>query len=133
MPIIIGIIIIALLVLFLWPILDICIDTKKILNDDLRHLHHGGLVILTVILIVVAWIQLKHIYETSRNDFLLRIEERYGCKSILEARRIIHTLYRKTCGNEVYNKSHGKTISERLKAMANKKNQTKTSYIYLAY
>jgi hypothetical protein len=48
---------------------------------------------LTFILIIVAWRQLSSLNKTGTADFLLRIDERFASKQIIEARIYIQELY----------------------------------------
>lgn len=48
---------------------------------------------LTFILIIVAWRQLSSLNKTGTADFLLRIDERFSSKQIIDARTFLHKLY----------------------------------------
>lgn len=58
--------------------------------------HAIEIVILTAILVLVAWIQLAGLQKTARADFLMRLDDRYGSEPIIKARQIIQRLYRES-------------------------------------
>src|SRR5579864_2047948 len=62
------------------------------------HVHYILIVIGTGLIAWVAWVQLHHMREVGQNDFLLRIDNRYGGKEIVKARAIIQELYCSTKG-----------------------------------
>ena len=62
----------------------------------ITELYDISLVVFTFILICVSWIQLSNLYNISTEDFLLRIDDRYGSESIIKARAIIHKIICKT-------------------------------------
>ena len=103
-------------------------------NHDIIELHAAVLIILTFSLICVAWIQLRGINKTSKGDFLLRIDDRYGSLEIIKARIIINRLYYKTRAKDISSESHIKKIAEEIKKLGEnedceeKKNE---DFIYL--
>ncbi len=62
-------------------------------KSEITNLHAASLIILTILLICVGWYQLMHLNKSTKADFLLRIDDRYGSKSNVEARKIIHEFY----------------------------------------
>jgi hypothetical protein len=65
-------------------------------NTTIDAFHAIELVILTAILVVVAWVQLESLKKTARADFLMRLDDRYGSEPIIKARQIIQRLYRES-------------------------------------
>lgn len=61
-------------------------------DDSIVNLYSGCLIILTTLLVGVAYINLKKISKTSQSDFLLRVDDRYGSELIVRARTLIHQL-----------------------------------------
>lgn len=91
---------------------------------ELENFHYASIVILTLILVWVAYSQLSGIYKTSKSDFLFRIESRWGSPEIINARKIIQQLYCEARGeikSEEYNHSLiiG-SIQEKIKEMGKK-------------
>jgi len=62
-------------------------------DNDMIALHAAAIIILTTMLLGAAWYQLHKLSETSKNDFLLRIDREYSNCKIIEARVFIHKLY----------------------------------------
>lgn len=63
-------------------------------SEDIRTIHLILVVFLTILLVLVAWLQLTGLNKTSKSDFLLRIDSRYGNPEIIKARLIIHKIHR---------------------------------------
>ena len=63
-------------------------------NDSLKNIHAFSYIYLTSVIIGITWFNFPRIRKTNHADFLMRIEDRFGCDKILEAREIIHFLYR---------------------------------------
>ena len=78
-----------------YPNIDILFDTQKEISSNILRFNAAAIIILTIFLICVAWLQLSNLNKTSRADFLLRIDDRYGRTEIIKARAIIQELYRK--------------------------------------
>lgn len=95
-------VIILVVILFLLPVLDLfnlCwFDWCKLFDDrsSMHILHDFSLILLTVIIASIAWIQLRGIHDVRKADFLFRIDERYGQEPIIKARQIIQWLYRES-------------------------------------
>lgn len=65
-------------------------------NDihNITTINDAAIIILTFIIACIAWYQLKGLINTGRAEFLLEIDKRYGGDpAILEARKIIHSIY----------------------------------------
>lgn len=62
----------------------------------IQALNDASLIILTFIIACIAWFQLSGIFKINQADFLLRIDERLGNSNIIEARKIIHRLYKES-------------------------------------
>lgn len=78
----------------------------------------------------VAWIELSHLENIGQNDFLLRIDDRYGSKEIVEARTIIHKLSLDAPEIEICYDSHVDAIGQKIKEMEiNKKSPKKFVYL----
>lgn len=63
--------------------------------------HSAIVLVLTIVLIIGAWRQIRNSNTIAKNDFLLRMDERYGSTEIVRARAIIHKLYRSKGGDEI--------------------------------
>jgi hypothetical protein len=61
-----------------------------------------AIIILTLVLVCVSWRQLSGLNVTSKADFLLRIDSRYGSAEITKARGIIQKLHRKVNPDDIY-------------------------------
>lgn len=66
---------------------------KIIGEESINAFHAVEITILTFILILVAWVQLKSLNKTGSADFLLRLDERFTNKDILAARIFLHSIY----------------------------------------
>jgi len=93
-------------------------------DDGILQLHAASLIILTFLLVCAAWFAawfpLSDINKTSKGDFLLRIDERYGSNEIMQARKIIHKFYcatRPENGN-ISLEVHINKISEEIKKIS---------------
>lgn len=84
-------------------------------NKGMHTFNAAAILILTVILIIVAWYQLEGLNTTSKANFLLKIDERWGSSEIITARTIIHRLYR-----EVRKEVACSCEEELIKGVANK-------------
>lgn len=85
-------------------------EDQKIIN-----LHSASIIILTLLLVWVAWIQLYSLNNINKADFLLRIDDRFGSDQIIKARTIIHKFYCESRSEEICQETHIKKISERIK------------------
>lgn len=85
------------------------------IDNKLKHLHDAYILLLTLVLIIVAWNQLRKFNNRSRADFLLRIDNRYGSKEIIKARAIIHGFYCLTRLNASNHETHIRKISDEIK------------------
>lgn len=92
--------------------------------------HNVSLIILTLILVCVAWIQLAGISRVSRSDFLLRVDDRYGSKSIIQARKIIHELDCRTNTNDICSEVRIKNISDEISKICEDEKSSR-QFIYL--
>lgn len=114
---------------------------KHIKNEhesNIVRVNAAFLIILTFILVCIAWIQLGGLNKTGRADFLFRIDYRFGSKSIIMARTIIHKIYNETDINcehaknycDSCQKSHLFRISQNIGKME-KDNNSATEFMYL--
>lgn len=62
-------------------------------EEAINNLHSASLIALSVALLATAWINLSGLNKTSRSDFLLRIDNRYGSHEITQARIVIHKIH----------------------------------------
>ncbi|MGL6030449.1 MAG: DUF4760 domain-containing protein, partial [Legionella sp.] len=76
-----------------------------------EHINAAAIVILTLIIFCAGWIQFNALNKTSKGDFLLRIDERYGQPENIKARTIIHEFYCLTKEEHIDITSHVKKIS----------------------
>lgn len=76
------------------PELDLLFNDGKSIPDNIIRVHAASIIILTIILICVGWLQLGNLNRTSKADFLLKIDSRYGSPEIVKARAVIQRLYR---------------------------------------
>ncbi len=81
------------------------------ISKTIESLYYISLIPLTVMLVSVAWIQLDALHEINKDDFLIRIESRFGSEDIIKARAIIHKFH-------VLAKSKNITKKMRLKKIA---------------
>lgn len=65
--------------------------------ENILRIHAAAIIILTIVLICVGWLQLGQLNQTSKAEFLLQITNRYGSSEIIKAREIIQRLYREAC------------------------------------
>lgn len=75
-------------------------DNRIKTHQPIIEIHALSIIILTIVLVMIAWIQSKEILKTSRGDFLMRIDDRYGSPDIIKARKIIHDIYLQEIPNE---------------------------------
>lgn len=66
----------------------------NLIEGNVLRIHAAVIVVLTLILVCVGWIQLGDLNKTSTAEFLLKIDGRYGSEEIIKARAIIQRLYR---------------------------------------
>ncbi len=81
----------------------------------------ASLIILTLVIAYVAWVNLGGMNKTAKNDFLLRFDKRYCNKESLEAKTILHRIYlntKKPKKNYSCSEKHIATISNKVKDMA---------------
>lgn len=102
--------------------LKVLSDKGKDAYGDIADLHAVSMIILTLGLVWVAWFQLNGINETDQNDFLMRIDDRYGSLPIVKARTIIHRLYCQTRDKDVSQEIHIQKIAEKIKEMGLQEN-----------
>lgn len=110
--------------------------------SDIRHIggiHDAALIVLTIIVACITWIQLRGIKETGQADFLLRIDERLGDTNIVKAREIIHFIYaaskkREKNGIKYTEEQHGEFIADEINKLGNDyKNKKKYGKICLSF
>jgi len=98
-PLIIGFILVSFFLIILLNVIaaipkaDVILGSHEI-NHNVWIVHAAAIIILTIVLICVGWLQLGNLNKTSKADFLLRIDGRYGSVEIVKARAIIQRLYR---------------------------------------
>lgn len=109
---------------------DISFFKNDIDKGHISQLYDASLIILTILLLFVAWIQLKGIKDIGRADFLLRLDNRFGNKSIIKARYIFHKIYLETKDVDICEDVHIKKIQEKIKEIGQDVNRTK-DFAYL--
>ena len=100
-----------------YPGIDILFERNKDIPENILRINAAAIVILTIVLICVGWLQLNNLNKTSRADFLLRIDDRYGREEIIKARAIIQSLYRKAAltGEHTPEETYIQKISDEIK------------------
>jgi hypothetical protein len=68
------------------------LNIESNMQTDINKLYCATLIILTFILVCVAWIQLHKLQRISQSDFLLKIFHHLSDNSIIKAMKIIHRL-----------------------------------------
>lgn len=95
-PLLCTIIVLSLIIWFLENhYINVVADNTSHKNLELaaEHFNAAAIVILTLIIFCAGWIQFKDLNKTSKGDFLLRIDEKYGQPENIKARTIIHKYY----------------------------------------
>ncbi len=117
----------VLLALFLWFTVFLYPDLfSNAQGQQHEHaivkIYSACLIFLTFALVLVAWIQLASLNKTSRSDFLLRIDDRYGSVEIIKARAIIQKFYCqiKKENTNISTQEHINKISEKIKEIGSK-------------
>lgn len=88
------------------------ISSKDGLNGA-EYIYYFSSIYLSVVLVTIAWINLKSIKDEIKSKFLYQIDERWGQQQILEGRKILHELIQKeTNGSDI--KSYYEEISNKL-------------------
>ncbi|MCZ4682685.1 DUF4760 domain-containing protein, partial [Legionella pneumophila] len=85
---------------------------------------------LTLIIVCVGWLQFGDLNKTTKGDFLLRIDERFGHETIIKARAIIHKFYCETYDENICKETHRRIIGEKIMEIILVKKQS-TNFIYL--
>jgi len=99
-------------------------------DKSIIRIHAAALLVLTLIFICVAWFQLKNLNITSKADFLLRIDDRFGSREIIRARKIIHEFYCETNQENIRVETHINNISEKIKEICEDKDKAE-DFVYL--
>lgn len=99
--------------------------------NKLEALYYASYIILTFILVCVAWVQLSRLHSISQSDFTLRILNELNGESVLNALRIIHEL-RLEAEKENGDKSdkNSSTIARKIRNMRDDNSKIK-KFIYL--
>lgn len=73
---------------------------SKYHDHEIVNIYNIEIIILTALVVAIAYIQLNAIHKTSeankdinKSEFLLRIDERLGKTNILKARKVIHEIF----------------------------------------
>lgn len=82
--------------LYYIPGIDVYLQGSKDIPANILRINAAAAIILTIVLVCVGWNQLNRLNRTSKADFLLRIDGRYGSAEIVKARAIIQRLYRES-------------------------------------
>lgn len=109
------------------------LEGEKIPENIIR-IHAASIIVLTILLIAVAWLQLGELNKTSKADFLLRIDDRYSSPEIIKARVLIQELYRKTttAGQPYIEDEVTKKIAEEIKIIGKESSKESCEkFIYL--
>ncbi len=72
------------------------IHSDTSIQDNIVAFHAIGIIALTFILVMIAWIQLDGIKKTAHGDFLLRLDESFREGVVLSAIKIIYLLDRES-------------------------------------
>jgi hypothetical protein len=112
----------AMLILFVVSIafvalLDACLDFNIEKSDKIVDVNAAVLIILTFLILCVAWIQLDGIAKISKADFLLRIDDRYGGKDIVEARIIIQEFFCQTYKEGISKEYHIELVANKIQGL----------------
>ena len=84
---------------------------------------------LTFLIVCAGWMQFKSLNKTSKAEFLLRIDERYGSIEIIKARSIIHSYYQETYHKDIDITAHANKIGHLI--LQAEKAQKPINFIYL--
>jgi hypothetical protein len=137
-------ILLIIIAVFILPLLDLfgfdffgqihCIEGRCDRSDNsIIALNAGLIIILTLIIVIVAWIQLGSLSRTSKSDFLLRIDERYSSVNSVKARTIIHEFYCDAQTDELHYDIVIEKISNRIKDVEFKKEESKDFIILINF
>ncbi len=105
---------ISLLIIYVFFLTFLTFLTNFRVNN-LESLHYATLIILTFLLVLVAWVQLSKIHSVSQSEFLLKVFTHLSDESIIKAMKILHRLRLETedeCKND--NLSIPKKINEKI-------------------
>jgi len=75
---------------------DRSINSNNTIQANIAAFHAIGIVVLTFILVLIAWIQLAGLKKTAHGDFLLRIDNSFQEGAVLRATEIIYLLDRES-------------------------------------
>lgn len=92
-------------------------QSKWDIANDIDKIYSACLIILTFILVIVAWTQLAGIKRISKADFLLRLDGRLSSSEIIKARAIIQRLYSLTKSSGNCEDTHIDKIADQIKDM----------------
>ncbi len=103
--------------------------------SNIEKLHYASLIILTFILVLVAWVQLSKLHSISQSEFLLKVFNHLSDPTIIKALKILHIMRLKAtkkCKDDINNtdKDINKKISLKIKKLR-KKEQFAKKFIYL--
>lgn len=79
------------------------INTPKDHVDDASIVYYVLTISLSVSILFIAYIKASQAIKNSRTSYLLRIDERWSSKEIIEAREVIHEIYLKVKQNNPEN------------------------------
>lgn len=105
------------------------VDTQQ-LRKNILHLNAGIIIILTALTLCAAWLQFSNLNQTSKGDFLLRVDTRYSSEEILKARTIIHRFYCQTRKEEITDDKHVELIANKILEIMYNENES-DDFIYL--
>ncbi|HAU1673402.1 DUF4760 domain-containing protein [Legionella pneumophila] len=89
------------------------VDTHQ-LKTNVLHLNAGIVIILTALIVCAGWLQFTNLNQTSKGDFLLRIDTRYSSDEILKARTLIHKFYCQTKDENITDDRHVELIGNKI-------------------
>ena len=62
-------------------------------DAGVERFYAGAIIVLTILLLAVAWFKFGSLNNITQSDFLLRIDERFSSREIMRAREIVHEIY----------------------------------------
>lgn len=99
-------------------------------------LHGYSILLLTVALIIMIYIQSKALIKTSKGDFLAKIDSKFHSKQTLKARNVIHRYYCETYKDGIGHLRHKAVIRKRIRQLIREQDEQeeqgkRDDYMYL--
>lgn len=83
-------------------------------SEHVEELNYVFMVLLTFIIVLVAYVQLHSLRKTTVGDFLLEIDKRYNSKQIIEAREIIRNFFLEAKHENIKNNNDQYIVKEQI-------------------